>query len=195
MARKKLPETAKKPRADAVHNRERILAAAVEAFKTSGINASLDGIARQAGIGPGTLYRHFPSREDLLIAVFKTEAENLASAAQDYAQTLPPLSALRAWLLLFIDHIETKRVIGPALSALAESTRQSVEPTVLQIWAAVRFLAGRAVESGEMRDDLDAVDLLRAIMGVANVATSLTWKQSATRLIDILILGSRPAAG
>jgi AcrR family transcriptional regulator len=182
----------RKPRADAQQNRERILEAAKEAFKKSGANASLDGIAKQAGVGPGTLYRHFPSREELLKAVYRTEAEKLAAAEQKFAETLPPVEALRAWMLLFVDHIAAKQIIASALNALVGDPKKVFEASYAQIWEAIRALVKRAIESGDIREDLDPIDLLRALIGVANVATSPDWQQSARRLVDILVTGSRP---
>src|SRR6202522_2115631 len=105
MPMKRSQPAARKPRADAQRNRERILEVAKLAFTRSGANTSLDDIAREAGVGPGTLYRHFPTREELLEAVYRTEMEKLASAEQKFAEDLPPIEALRAWLLLFIDYI------------------------------------------------------------------------------------------
>src|SRR5258708_25840613 len=106
------------PRSDAQRNREGILEVAKGAFTRSGANTSLDAIARDAGVGPGTLYRHFPTREELLEAVYRTEMEKLASAEQKFAKELPPIEALRAWLLLFVDYIAAKQLITPALNAL-----------------------------------------------------------------------------
>src|ERR1700752_3924107 len=116
-----MPRTQRKsraPRADAQRNRERILDVAKEAFARHGANASLDDIAKKVGVGPGTLYRHFPAREELLQAVFRAELEKLAAAEQKFAQTMPPIEALRAWLLLFVDGIATKQLIAPALNTL-----------------------------------------------------------------------------
>src|SRR6476620_917354 len=104
----------RKPRTDAQRNRERILEVAKRAFTRSGANASLDDIAKEAGVGPGTLYRHFPTRDELLEAVYRTEVEKLAAAERKFTETLPPVEALRAWLLLFVDYIATKRIIAPA---------------------------------------------------------------------------------
>jgi AcrR family transcriptional regulator len=182
----------RKLRADAHKNRERILEVAKEAFSKSGGNASLDDIARQAGVGPGTLYRHFPSREELLKAVYRTGAEKLAAAEQRFSETLPPVEALRAWMLLFIDHIAAKQIIASALNSLVGDPKKIFEASYSQIWEAIRALVGRAIESGDIREDLDPIDLLRALIGVANVATSPDWQQSARRLVDILISGSRP---
>ena len=99
----------RKPRADAQRNRARILEVANQEFTRSGANTSLEEIAKQAGVGPGTLYRHFPTREELLQAVYQSEVEKLAAAARKFAQTMPPTEALRAWLLLFVDAIAPSR--------------------------------------------------------------------------------------
>ena len=183
----------RKPRADAQRNRERILEVAKEAFTRSGANASLDDIAKEAGVGPGTLYRHFPTREELLQAVYRSEMEKLAAAERKFAQTMPPIEALRAWLLLFVDAIETKQIIAPALNTLVGDPKKVFEASYAQIHEAIRALVKRAIKSGDIRKDLDPIDLLRALVGVANVATSPDWQQSAKRLVDILIIGSRPA--
>ena len=193
MAAKRKQVSVRKPRSDAQRNRERILDVAKEAFTRSGVNASLDEIAKEAGVGPGTLYRHFPTRETLLGAVYRTEMEKLASAERKFAEELPPVEALRAWLLLFVDYIAAKQLIGPALTALLGDPKKVFEDSHARVWEAIRALVKRAIKSGDMRKDLDPIDLLRALIGVANVATSPDWQQSARRLVDILIAGSRPA--
>jgi AcrR family transcriptional regulator len=183
----------RKPRADAIRNRERLLEVAKGAFTRSGANASLEEIAKQAGVGPGTLYRHFPTREALLQAVYRSELEKLAAAEQKLAKELPPIEALRAWLLLFVDAIAAKQLIAPAVNTLIGDPKKMFESSYAQMWEAVRVLVKRAIRSGDIRKDLDPLDLLRALIGVANVATSPDWQQSARRLVDILITGSRPA--
>jgi AcrR family transcriptional regulator len=182
----------RKPRADAERNRERILEVAKEAFTRFGADASLDDIAKQAGVGPGTLYRHFPAREELLQAVYRSELEKLAAAEQKFAQTMSPIEALRAWLLLFVDGIATKQLIAPAVNTLVGDPKKVFEASYAQVHEALRALVRRAIRSGDLRKDLDPLDLLRALVGVANVATSPDWQQSARRLVDILITGSRP---
>ena len=184
----------RKPRVDAERNRVRILEVAKEAFTRSGANASLDDIAKQAHVGPGTLYRHFPSRDALLEAVYRIEVEKLAAAQRELAETLPPLEALRAWMLLFVDYIATKKIIAPALNTLAGGPSKVFEASYSQVWEAIRALVKRAIQNGDMRKDLDPIDLLRALIGVSNVASSTDWQQSARRLVDILIAGSRPIA-
>jgi AcrR family transcriptional regulator len=192
MTTKRPASTRRKQRSDGQQNRERIVAVAKEAFTKSGANASLDDIARQAGVGPGTLYRHFSSREELLKAVYTAVVEKMAQAGQEFAETLPPVEALRAWMMLFVDFIAEKQIIAPVVNALVEDPQKLIEASYGQIWGTVRALVKRAVKSGDIRKDLDAIDLLRALVGVANIATTPDWQQSARRLVDILILGSRP---
>ena len=182
----------RKPRADAQRNRERILQVAKRAFTRSGASASWDDIANEAGVGPGTLYRHFPTREELLQAVYRSEMEKLAAAERKFAHDMPPIEALRAWLLLFVDAIETKQLIAAALNSLIGDPKKVFAASYAQIHEALGALVRRAIKSGDLRKDLDPMDLLRALVGVANVATSPHWRQSARRLVDILIIGSRP---
>jgi len=191
MATKLSQTKTRKPRTDAQRNRERILEVAKQAFSQAGVNASLDEIAKEAGVGPGTLYRHFPSREDLLEAVYRTEVEKLAAAERKFAETLPPVEALRAWMLLFVDYIAAKQIIAPVLNALVGDSKKVFEASYEQVWGAMRALVKRAIKSGDIRKDLDPIDLLRALIGVANLSNSLDWQQSARRLVDILITGSR----
>ena len=191
MPTKRSQPAQRKPRVDAQRNRERILEVAKEAFTRSGANASLDDIAKQAGVGPGTLYRHFPTREDLLQAVYRSEMEKLAAAGRKFTQSVPPIEALRAWLLLFVDAIETKQIIAPALNTLIGDHKKVFASSYAKIQEAIDALVKRAIKSGDIRKDLNPMDLLRPLVGVANVSTSPDWRQSARRLVDILITGSQ----
>jgi len=192
-AKKRRLSRQRKPRADAERNRARLLDVAAREFTRSGANASLEDIAKQAGVGPGTLYRHFPTREALLQAVYRSELERLAAAERTLAQTMTPVDALRSWLLLFVDAIAAKALIAPALNSLVGDHKKVFETTYTQMHDAVRALVKRAIESGDIREDIDPIDFLRALVGVSNVATSPDWQQSARRLVDILIIGSRPS--
>jgi AcrR family transcriptional regulator len=194
MARKRIQPARRRPRADAQRNRERILEVAKEAFTRSGADASLDDIARQAGVGPGTLYRHFPTRNDLLEAVYRTEVEKLAAAEGDLSAKLAPVEALRAWMLLFIDYIAAKEIIAPALNTLVGGKSKVFEASRPLVVGAIESLVKRAIHSGDLRKDVDAFDLLRALIGVSNVAAGPDWRQSARRLVDILVAGSRKTA-
>ena len=188
----KRSQPARKPRTDAQRNRERILEVAKEAFTRSGANASLDDIAKDAGVGAGTLYRHFPTRDALLEAVYRTEVEKLAAAERKFAEAMPPVEALRAWMLLFVDYIAAKQIIAPALNTMVGGASKLYEGTRAQVVGAIEALVKRAIKSGDIRKDLDPFDLLRALIGVSNVAAGPDWQQSARRLVDILITGSKP---
>jgi AcrR family transcriptional regulator len=192
MAKKRPKPVPRKTRTDAQRNRERILEVAKVAFARSGANTSLDDVARQAGVGAGTLYRHFPTRDALLEAVYHTEVGKLAAAERELSEKLPPVEALRAWMLLFVDYIAEKHIIAPALNAFVGGPSKLYESSRAQITGAIEALVKRAIKAGDIRKDLEAFDLLRALIGVSNVASAPDWQQSAKRLVDILILGSRP---
>jgi AcrR family transcriptional regulator len=181
----------RRPRADAQRNRELILDAAKRVFTRDGAAASLDEIARLAGIGPGTLYRHFPTRDALIEAVYRSEVEKLAAAASRFAATLSPLEALRAWMNLFIDHVAGKLLIVPAMDTVAGGSSRLFISSRGQIHAAFLSLGQRAVASGDLRPNTDPNDLLRALIGIFHTTYEPGWEQTARRLVDILIAGSR----
>src|SRR5271156_1474610 len=192
MPKRRSQPARRKPRADAQRNRERVLEAAKQAFTRHGANASLDDIARDAGVGAGTLYRHFPTRDALIEAVYRTEVGKLAAAEGKFAETMPPIEALRAWMKLFVDYIEAKHIIAPALNTYVGGPSKLYEASRAQISGAIDALVQRAIQSGDLREDIEPFDLLRALIGVASVASSPDWPQSAKRLVDILVTGSRP---
>jgi AcrR family transcriptional regulator len=192
MTKKSSKATPRKPRTDALRNRERILEVAKEAFTRRGANASLDEIAKEAGVGAGTLYRHFPTRDALIEAVYHTEVQKLAAAERKIAEAMPPVEALRTWMLLFVDYIAAKQIIAPVLNTFVGGASKLYEGSRAPIHGAIEALVKRAIKSGDIRKDLVPFDLLRAVIGVSSVATSPDWQQSAKRLVDILITGSRP---
>ena len=181
----------RKPRADAERNRVRLLETAKAVFAEKGSAASLDEIARIAGVGAGTLYRHFPTRDALVAAVYRNETGQLVAAADRLAETQPPVDALRAWLLLFVDYMATKQGMYELLNSLAGGTSDLYSASMAQMKQAIAKLAGRAVASGEIRLDLDPLDLLRALAGVANIGLGQDGERAAKRLVDILIAGVR----
>jgi AcrR family transcriptional regulator len=152
----------------------------------------MDDIAKQAGVGPGTLYRNFPTRDALLEAVYQTEVEKLAAAEAEFARTMPPIEALRAWMLLFVDYIATKKIIAPALNALVGGPSKIIEASLARIQEAMRALVKRGIKSGDLRKEVEPIDLIKALVGVAYMSSSPDWQASARRLVDILIQGSRP---
>jgi hypothetical protein len=128
----------------------------------------------------------------LIDAVYRTEVEKLAAAERNFAETMAPIDALRAWMLLFVDYIAAKHIIAPALNTFVGGASKLYEGSRAQIQKAIEALVLRAIKSGDIRKDLEPFDLLRALIGVSNVASTRDWQQSAKRLVDILIAGSRP---
>lgn len=189
---KRPPQSApRKPRIDAQRNRERILEVAKHAFMRHGAEASLDDIAKRADVGPGTLYRHFPNRESLIEAVYRTEVEKLVATQRKLSAELEPLEALRAWMLLFVELIETKKIIAPALKALLGQSPDVFAATRGQIQEAIEALVRRAIRNGDIRKDVVPFDLVLALIGFSNFASSPDWGQRTRKLVDILIAGSR----
>src|SRR6218665_568345 len=181
----------RKPRADAERNRLLLMDVAKAVFAEKGAQASLEEIARTAGVGIGTLYRHFPTRDALIEAVYHNESEQLASSARMLAETQPPVEALRQWMLLFIDYMATKHGMYEALNSLSGGTSELFAGTAARTTEAINLLVNRAVESGEIEISIDPLDLLRALAGVSNVGAGPNWRQSARSLVDILIAGLR----
>ena len=192
MKKSTVPKNARKPRSDALRNRERILEVAKQVFTRRGADASMDEIAKRAKIGPGTLYRHFPTRDELLATVYITEVEKLAAAQKTLSAELPPIDALRAWLLVFIDYIAAKKIIAPALNAMAGGPSRVFQQTTQVMEEAANALAGRAVASGDLRPDVDPIDLMRAIYGLSTAGCADDWPAKARKFVDILLQGSRP---
>lgn len=139
-----------------------------------------------AGVGAGTLYRHFATRDELTEAVYRSEVEKLAAAEGRFAETLSPVEALRVRMLLFVDYIAAKQIIAPALNSVAGDPSKLYEGSRGLIQGAIDALVKRAIKSGDIRRDLDPFDLLRALIGVSHVASGPGWQQSARRLVDIL---------
>ena len=191
MADEDEPAAVRKPRADAERNRIRLLETAKAAFAKKGSGASLDEIARTAGVGAGTLYRHFPTRDALVAAVYRNETEQLVVAATRLAETHPPVMALREWLLLFVDYIATKHGMSEVLNSIVGGTSDLYSASTAQVKQAMAKLVDRAVASGDIRLDLDPLDLLRALAGVANIGLGLDGERAAKNLVDILIAGVR----
>jgi AcrR family transcriptional regulator len=179
----------RKPRADAERNRTRLLETAKAAFAENGSDTNLDAIARAAGVGIGTLYRHFPTRDALIEAVYRNETTQLAEAATRLIQTHAPMEALREWMLLFVDYMETKQGISEALNSIVGGTSELYAISTEQMREAIKMLLDRATTNGAVRVQMDPFDLLRAVAGVAYVGAGPDWKQAARRMVDIVIAG------
>jgi AcrR family transcriptional regulator len=187
---------ARKPRADSLRNREQLLAAAKAAFTAAGADVPLEEIAQRAGLGIATLYRHFPTRDALLAAVYRREVDQLSAAAENLLALRSPAGALKAWLHLLVDYMATKRVIAPALrassgegSAVYASSGAAITGAIT---GAMNRLTRAAVASGDIRADIGPDDLYRMIVGMSHGYDQPDWEPSARRLIDILMVGLRP---
>jgi len=178
---------ARKPRADAERNRLRLLEVAKAAFAEKGAAASLDEIARAAGVGAGTLYRHFPTRDALIAAVYQNESEQLAAAATRFAETDEPVEALREWMRLFVDYMATKHGMLEILDSIVGGSSGLRAASGARTKQAMGMLVQRAVDAGAIRLAVDPLDLLRAVAGVPDAA-------AAKQLVDILIAGMRVGA-
>ena len=181
----------RKPRADSARNRQLLIDAAKAGFSNVGLDISLEEIARRAGVGIGTLYRHFPTREAVVEAVYRREVEHLAEAVPQLLQALPAGEALHKWMHLFVDYIATKRIIAPSLAAATARTPALYTTSLELITGAISTLVKRAIASGDVREDIDPSDLLRAMVGVSYGNPDAGWEASARRLIDIVMDGLR----
>ncbi|MBB39369.1 MAG: TetR family transcriptional regulator [Hyphomonas sp.] len=183
----------KRLRADAERNRQRLLQAAKEVFARDGASASLEEIARTAGVGIGTLYRQFPSRDTLVEDVYRNAVVQLGEAAGHLAETHAPLDAIREWLLLFVDYISTKRIMTEAITALGGSADTLYAGTGDIMRNALADLVRRAEAAGDIRPVADPFDLLRAVAGVLYVspAADPQAESGARNVIDLLIAGLR----
>jgi AcrR family transcriptional regulator len=182
----------RKPRADALRNRERVLQAAKAVFSAGGSDASLEAVARHAGVGIGTLYRHFPTREALYDAVYRREVEQLGELAEALKSEAAPVEALRQWLRANVEFVATKKGMASALALAAgpppsELTAFSYE----RLTKAIGTLLARAVEAGEIRDDIGPGDLLRALVGMCLLHDQPGWQASVVRMLDVFIDGLR----
>jgi AcrR family transcriptional regulator len=185
------PSPVRKARVDAESNRLRLLEAAKAVFAEKVASASLEEIARAAGVGIGTLYRHFPSRDALIEAVYRNEVEQLALAAERLADKHPPITALREWLLVFVDYLDAKYGMAAVLNLLVGGTSTLYAESGAQMKQAIAKLTDDAVASGDILMDMDPLDLLRALAGVMNRSPGPDSKRAARRLVDILIAGVR----
>ncbi|KAB8197516.1 TetR family transcriptional regulator [Nonomuraea phyllanthi] len=169
-------------RADAQRNRDRLLAAAAQVFAERGTDAPLDDIARRAGVGNATLYRHFPTRTDLLVAVYADEVAHLCASGQALLAAEPPGEALHAWLRLFMDHITGKRDLAQGLTG-DESGTELVARWHASMLATASALLDAARRSGAVRAGLDVRDLLTLVKGIALAATD---RDQAERLLSLI---------
>jgi AcrR family transcriptional regulator len=183
--------TIRRPRADAVRNRERVLEAAKAVFSAGGPDASLEAVAKRAGVGIGTLYRHFPTREALFEAVYRREVQQLTELAEALKTEADPVDALRRWMRSNVEFIATKKGMLAALALAIHGSSDLYAHTFERLTKAVRALLARAVAAGEMRADISPEDLLRALIGMCYIHDQPGWQTSVLRLLDVFIDGLR----
>ncbi len=188
-------ERLRKPRADALRNRDRVLEAAKVVFSAGGAEASLEAVARQAGVGIGTLYRHFPTREDLFEAVYRREVEQLAELAEELKNEPSPVEALRRWLRSTVQFVATKKGMMAALAIVMNANSELAAYSHGHLTRSIGALLARAVEAGEIRSDISADDVLRALIGMCYMHDQTGWQQSVLRLLDVFVDGLRVAKG
>jgi AcrR family transcriptional regulator len=187
----KSDKTTRKPRADAVRNRERVLEAAKVVFSAGGSDASLEAVARTAGVGIGTLYRHFPTREALFEAVYRREVQHLADLAEQLKQKEQPVDALRHWMRSNVRFVATKKGMSAALALAAYKNSKLSSYSFDRLTRAVGGLLDRAIAAGEIRDDISPEDLIRTLVGMCYMHDQPGWQTSVLRLVDVFIDGLR----
>jgi AcrR family transcriptional regulator len=184
-------KTSRKPRSDSLRNRELLLAAAHKVFSAGGPDASLEAVARTAGVGIGTLYRHYPTRESLFQAVYRHEVDQLVDLAVTLAAEAPPLEALRRWLHAVVGMVATKKGMVAALAPAAGSSTELFAYSAAQLARSVGNLMATAVAAGQIRDDIAADDVMRALIGMCYMRDQPGWQDIVIRLVDVFVDGLR----
>ncbi|WDV55910.1 TetR family transcriptional regulator [Streptomyces coeruleorubidus] len=183
-------------RADARRNRQRLLDVAVRAFSEQGTDASLEAIAREAGVGIGTLYRHFPTREALLEAAYRNEVARVCDSAEVLLAQYPPDMAMRVWMDRFIDYLATKQGMADALKAvIASGDSDPFAESLDRISSAISTLLKAGAEAGVLRSDVDPLDVGFSLGGILLITTDKGLRDRASRMLDLLLDGLRYRAG
>ncbi|MCW2884778.1 MAG: hypothetical protein QOE54_1227 [Streptosporangiaceae bacterium] len=180
-------------RADAQRNRDKILAAAVRVFTEEGLDAHFERIAREAGVGTGTLYRNFATRETLIEAAYRNEVARLCDAVPGLLATMPPREALRAWMGRFIDYATAKLGMADALRAVVASGSNPYAHSHEMIQAALSSLMDAGTTAGAIRSDIGPTDMFAALAGIALTSAKPEQREQAERLLDLTLDGLTPA--
>jgi AcrR family transcriptional regulator len=188
--------TTRRPlRADAQRNRDLLLAAAASAFAQDGGEVTLESIARAAGVGIGTLYRHFPTREALVDAAYRSELARLCDSVPELLATQAPDAALRAWMDSFVDYMTTKRGMAEALRAVVASGGNPFAESRARLLGAIGTLLAAGAAARLLRGDINPDDVLMGISGVSVLAAEPAQRDQAGRLLDLIMDGLRFGAG
>jgi AcrR family transcriptional regulator len=177
------------PRADAIRNRERLLVAATKVFSADAGQASLEAVAREAGVGIGTLYRHFPTREALFEAVYRHEVDQLFELAEKLSRSADPVEGLRKWLHANIRLVATKKGMVEALQLVAHGSSELKTYSFDRLTAAIAMLLDRGVAAGVFRSDVSPDELLRALVGIFYSQSAEKWQPGAVRLVNVFVDG------
>lgn len=187
----KTEKARRKPRADSIRNRELLLETATRIFSVGGSQASLEAVARQAGVGIGTLYRHFPTREALFEAVYRQEVDYSAALAERLAKDTEPVEALRTWLHSNVRLVATKKGMIEGLQLAVHGSSELKAYSFERLTAATALLLERGVAAGELRSDISPEDLLRTLLGIFYSQGTGEWPSTALRLVDVFVDGLR----
>ena len=186
-----IAKPARRPRADSVRNRQRVLEAAKAVFADGGPDGSLEAVARRAGVGIGTLYRHFPTRQALFEAVYRREVEQLVELAGQLGTDLPPLEALRRWMHANVEFVATKKGMSTALAVAIHAGSDLTTYSMDRLGGALEPLLRRASEAGVIRPDIGKEDILRTVVGLCYTHDKPGWTQNVLRLVDVFLDGMR----
>lgn len=181
-------------RADAQRNRELLLAAAVAAFSRNEPEVTLESIAKAAGVGIGTLYRHFPSREALVEAAYRSELARLCESVPELISAMSPDKALRTWTEMFLEYMTTKRGMSDALRMVIASGGNPFAESRGRLLAAFSALLHAGAADGTLRADIDPADLMASVSGVSLAVGEPAHREQAGRLLDLLMDGLRYGA-
>ena len=182
------------PRKDRARNHDALLAAAAEVYDERGTEAPLDEIARRAGVGIATLYRHFPTRDSLNEAVYRQQVDGLCDQAADLLHSTDPVEALSSWMKAFAHYVARKRGMAMALKSALGVDNELFTYSHQRIRTALGNLLDAAVATGEIRSDIDQEDLIRAMSGICMATDAPGWAERTGRLIDLLLDGLRYGA-
>jgi AcrR family transcriptional regulator len=189
------PEPGRPVRSDARRNREKLVAVARAAFATADGTVALEAIAREAGVGIGTLYRHFPTREALVEAVYAAELDDVTASAPALLEDLPPEAALRAWMDRYAAFVETKRGMGDVLRASLASGRIATPATRRRITAAIGAILDAGARAGTLRAGVDPEDVTLMLLGVFLSTSAGQDAERVGRMLDLIIDAVRPVPG
>lgn len=176
-------------RSDAARNRSLLLDAAKALFATGGVGVTLDSIAAAAGVGIGTLYRHFPTRLALYEAVYARDIDAMVALSDEMTDTDDPVADLRRWLHAAVDMVTTKKGMIAAMAIGADATTAISKRFTGRLIAALEHQRGRAVAAGMLRDDMASEELFLAVIGLCMLRDQPGWQDSARRLIDTMLAG------